>query len=84
MKTAAKVYIYIGMIFGFFLIYPIVLGSKALRLLDSATKKQDLRNIGTLILLLDNPVAGKILSLIDDSDLSSNLEKNKTRRTNTF
>ena len=74
MKTAAKVYIYTGMIFGFFLIYPIVLGVKALKLLDSAQKKEELRNIGLLILLLGNPVAGIILLLIDDSDLSSNIK----------
>ena len=73
MKTAAKVYIYIGMIFGFFLIYPIVLGIKALKLLDSAQKKEELRNIGLLILLLGNPVAGIILLLID-SDLNSNIK----------
>ena len=74
MKTAAKVYIYIGMIFGFFLIYPIVLGIKALKLLDSAQKKEELRNIGLLILFLGNPVAGIILLLIDDSDLNSNIK----------
>lgn len=74
MKTAAKVYIYTGMIFGFFLIYPIVLGVKALKLLDTAQKKEELRNIGLLILLLGNPVAGIILLLIDDSDLSSNIK----------
>ena len=74
MKTAAKVYIYIGMIFGFFLIYPVVLGVKALKLLDSAQKKEELRNIGLLILLLGNPVAGIILLLIDDSDLNTNIK----------
>ncbi len=40
MKTAAKVFIILGMIFGFFMIFPIVIGIFALKKLEEGKKEE--------------------------------------------
>lgn len=69
MKTVAKVFIILGMIFQCFLIYPIVLGAIALKKLKTANCKADF-SIGwsVVVLLLVNLIAGIILLVMKDED----------------
>jgi hypothetical protein len=75
MKIAAKIFIWIGMIFGFFLIYPIIVGIKALKKLETAKEKNDLTRIGILTLLFCNLIAGIVILLMEDSDLNEESQK---------
>lgn len=69
MKTVAKVFIILGMIFQFFLIYPIILGAIVLKKMKTAQKADDL-SIGWKIvtLLFVNIIAGIVLLVMKDSD----------------
>lgn len=67
--TAAKIFIIIGMIFQFFLIFPIIVGAIALSKLDKVTKKEDLTTMGILVLLFCNLIAGIIILTITNEDL---------------
>lgn len=72
MKKCAKVFIWIGIIFQFFLIYPIVVGVIALQKLDEATQKEDVQTVAILTLLFCNMVGGIIMLTMTDNDLSQN------------
>lgn len=72
MKNCAKIFIWIGIIFQFFLIYPVVVGVIALQKLDEATKKEDVQTIGILTLLFCNMVSGIIILTMTDKDLLQN------------
>lgn len=74
MKTTIKVFIWIGMIFQFFLIFPIIVGVMALKKLDQAKTKKELTGMGVAVLLLVNGIAGILMLVITDQDL--NLSKN--------
>lgn len=76
MKITAKIFIWIGMIFGFFWIYPIIVGIKALKKLETAKEKNDLTRIGILTLLFCNFTAGIVILLMEDSDLNEESQKN--------
>ena len=57
MKTAAKIFIILGMIFGFFMIFPIVIGVFALKKLEEG-KKEDLLLWSILTLFLCSFLGG--------------------------
>lgn len=69
MKTAAKVFIILGMIFQFYLIFPLILGAIALKKLKTAEKADDF-GIGwkIVVLLFVNIIAGIILLVMKDAD----------------
>lgn len=71
MKKAAKVFIWFGIIFQFYLIYPIVIGAIALKKIDSATSKNELRNFGIVTLLFCSMLGGIFMLLIDESEFDS-------------
>lgn len=72
MKTAAKVMIIISMVFGCWLVFPIVFGILALIKLDEVKKKDDLLVWAILSLFLVNIVAGIIMLCMSDEDLKEN------------
>lgn len=72
MKTAAKVFIWIGIIFQFFLIYPIIIGVFALQKLDQAKTKEELQSFGILTLLLCSLLGGIFMLCIKDEELAEN------------
>ena len=65
MKTAAKVFIIIGMVVGFWMILPLVFGILALKKLNTATSKSELVGMGICTLLFVNIIGG-ILMLCDN------------------
>lgn len=75
MKTVAKVFIIIGMICQFFLIYPIILGAIMLKKMKTAEKADDI-GIGWKIvtLLFVNIIAGIILLVMKDADYAPKAE----------
>ena len=73
MKDVAKVFIWIGIVTGFFLIFPIFVGLNALKKLDQAKSKADLgSDIPILVFFLVSPIAGILLFVIDDKALAGN------------
>ncbi len=72
MKNTARVFIWIGIIVQFFLIYPIVVGVIALQKLNDARKKEEIQTIGILTLLFCNIISGIIMLTMTDKDLSEN------------
>ncbi len=70
MKTAAKVFIWIGMILQFFLIYPIVLGIFALKKINSATSKDELQTQGIFTTLFCSLLGGIFMLCIKDEELN--------------
>lgn len=70
MKTAAKVFIIIGMVVQCFLVYPIILGIFALKKLNNAQKKSDLTVWAIITLLLVNTIGGILMLLIPDSEFA--------------
>lgn len=77
MKTAAKVMIIISMVFGCWLVFPIVFGILALIKLDEVKKKDDLLVWAILSLFLVNIVAGIIMLCMSDEDLKENNKEKK-------
>ncbi len=75
MKSAAKIFIIIGMCVGFLAIVPLVLGIIALKRLDAAKKHSDLVTIGILTLLFCSIVGGILLLCLNDDDLLTIEEK---------
>ena len=78
MKTAAKVFIILGMIWQFYLIFPIVLGIIALNRLKKANSKDEF-GVGwaVVVLLLVNVIAGIILLCMNDYNFDNgNVEEN--------
>ncbi len=70
MKTTIKVFIWIGMIFQFFLIFPIIVGVMALKKLDQAKTKEEITGMAGAVLLLVNGVAGILMLVITNQDLN--------------
>jgi hypothetical protein len=70
MKTTIKVFIWIGMIFQFFLIFPIIVGVMALKKLDQAKTKEEITGMAVAVLLLVNGVAGILMLVITNQDLN--------------
>lgn len=69
MKTAAKVFIIIGMVVGCSYIIPIIVGLIAMRKLDKARRKSDIRGISILTLLFCNVIAGVIMLCMKEEDI---------------
>jgi len=69
MKTAAKVFTIIGMIFGFFLIYPIVLGVICLRKLEEAKSREDIFTWAIINIFLVSFLGGIFMLLIGEDEL---------------
>ncbi len=70
MKTAAKVFIIIGMVFQFWLIVPLIVGIIALNKLNKATSKADLVGIGIVTLIFCNLIGGILMLCLKDEDLA--------------
>ena len=68
MKTAAKVFIIIGMISGFAAISPLIVGSIALTKLDEAEDSADIIGIAILTILFCSPIAGILMLCLSDDD----------------
>ena len=69
MKTVAKVFIILGMIFQFYMIFPIILGAIALSKLKKATCKDDFGTGWAIVTLICvNLIAGIILLVMKDED----------------
>ncbi len=69
MKTAAKVFIILGMVFQFLLIYPIILGAIVLKKLKTAQKADDISMAWKIVtLLFTNLIGGIILLVMKDAD----------------
>jgi len=80
MKKAAKIFLVIGMVLTFFLIYPIVLGIIAYRKLDEENiSRDDLVLWGILSLFFVSPVAGLLILLLkpEDFDQSQSINGDK-------
>ena len=65
MYTAARVFIIISMVFGAFLIYPLVLGF-------TAKDPKDLTVLAILVLIFSSLIAGILMLLLKKEDLPSN------------
>ncbi len=75
MKTAAKVFTILTMVFTFFLIYPIVLGIITLNKLENAKTAKELTTIGIIDIFFMGTITGVLIILIKDEDLRENREK---------
>lgn len=74
MKTTAKVFIWIGMIFGCILIFPIIVGCFALSKLNNARKADEVKTMGILTLLFCSQIGGIIMLCLKDEDLIDNIK----------
>lgn len=70
MKTAAKVFIIIGMVVGCWMILPLIFGGIALSKMKKATKKEELTVWAVLVLLFCNVIGGILMLCLKDSDLA--------------
>ncbi len=68
MKTAAKVFIIIGMVCLFWCIVPLIVGILALKKLNTATCKADVTTMGVLTLLFVNLIGGILMLCLKDED----------------
>ncbi len=86
MRTAAKVFIWIGMIVQFFLIYPIVIGSLALKKINNVKSAKELQDWGIATIFLCSFIGGIFMLNIkdtetDDKDIESTRLITNTRET---
>lgn len=65
MRTAAKVFIWFGIIFGFYLIYPLIVGIFALKKLNHCDSKQELQSFGIITLFFCSFLGGLFMMLTD-------------------
>lgn len=70
MKTAAKVFIILGMVLQFWMIFPLVLGIFALKKLKNATQKSELTGWAIVTLLCVNTIGGILMLLIPESEFA--------------
>lgn len=68
MKTAAKIFTIIGMVFGFWAILPLVFGILSLKKMNEATCKKDLTTMAVLNLLFCNMIGGILMLCLKDED----------------
>ena len=71
MKTAAKVFIILGMVFGFWMIVPLIVGIIALNKLNNAKSKSELTGVAICTLLFVNLIAGILMLCINDEQLKA-------------
>ncbi len=72
MKTAAKVFIIIGMIFGAIAILPLIFGGITLSKMNKVTKKDDIVVWGVLSLLFCSLLGGIFVLCTTDADYAGN------------
>ena len=70
MKTAAKVFIIIGMVLQFYLIFPLIIGILALKKINNATSKSELTGWAIATILLNSPLGGIFMLLIPESEFA--------------
>lgn len=75
MKTAAKVFLIIGMIFTFWAIYPLVLGIIACKKLDESKDIKVIHNWGIVCLFLVSLIGGIIMLVMKEEDLYDSPEE---------
>ena len=75
MKTAAKVFNILSMIFGFYLIYPLVLGIIANKKLNECKDIKSIHNWGIVVLLFVNLISGIIMLVMKEDDLYDSPEE---------
>ncbi|MBQ9480970.1 MAG: DUF4190 domain-containing protein [Clostridia bacterium] len=78
--TAAKVFIILGMIFQFYLIYPLIVGGIALSKLNSATTKDDLTAIGIITIFFCSIIGGIFMLCVKDEDFDYKKENKMNDR----
>ncbi len=76
MKTACKVFIIIGMVFGFLYIIPLVVGAIALNKLANARRKEELTGVAICTLLLCSTIGGILMLCLNEKDLVQNSNQN--------
>lgn len=69
MKTAAKVFTIIGMITGFWMIIPLIVGFIALKKLKTAQTKAELTTIAIVNLIFCSLIGGILMLCLKDQDL---------------
>lgn len=69
MKTAAKVFIILSMIVGFWMILPLIFGGITLSKLNKATKASDLTVWGILDIFFCGLIGGILVLCLKDEDL---------------
>lgn len=72
MKTAAKVFIILGMIFGAIAILPLIFGGITLSKMNKVTKKEDIVVWGVLSLLFCSILGGIFVLCTTDEDYACN------------
>ena len=70
MKTAAKIFIIIGMIAGCWYILPLIFGFIALNKMKNAKSKSELTVPAILVILFCNIIGGVLMLCIPDSDFA--------------
>ena len=68
MKKSAKVFIILGMVFGFYMIFPIIVGAIALKKLKNAQSKSELTAMSVVTLLFCNIIAGILMLCLPDTE----------------
>ena len=71
MKTAAKVFIILGMVLQCFLIFPLIVGFIALKKLKNAKSKSELTVIAIVTLLLCNTIGGILMLCLPESEFAT-------------
>ena len=72
MKKATKAFIIVGMVLGFYCIFPIIVGAIALKRLNEAQTADELRGMGVITLIFCSTVAGILMLCLKDKDLVDN------------
>ena len=70
MKTAAKIFIIIGMIIGFWMILPIIFGALSLGKINTATQKSELVGLGICTLIFCSVLGGIFMLCIPEEQLN--------------
>ena len=70
MKTAAKVFIILGMVLQCWLIFPLIVGFIALKKLKNAKSKSELTVIAIVTLLFCNTIGGVLLLCLPESEFA--------------
>lgn len=73
MKKACKVFLVLGMVFGFYLIFPIVLGACAFKRVNKAQKAEELKGWGIICIFFVSTLGGIFMLCLKDSDLADNV-----------
>lgn len=69
MKKAAKIFVIIGMVVGWWTILPLIFGILALKKLNNATSRSELTGTGILTLLFVSVIGGILILCMRDEHL---------------